>query len=60
VSVISDPVDALDRDQIILNEVYHSILVDPQPVIVATVEGFRRYGLSANRATATPIARIPA
>ena len=35
-------VNALDRDQVILNEVYHSVLADPEPVIVATVEGFRR------------------
>jgi hypothetical protein len=38
----SDTVDAFDRDQIILHDVYDSVLAGPQPVIVAAVEGFRR------------------
>jgi hypothetical protein len=42
VSDVSDPVDALDSDQVILNEVHHSERSGPQPVIVAAVEGFRR------------------
>ena len=40
--LVSDTVDAFDRDQIILHDVYDSVLADPQPVIVAAVEGFRR------------------
>ena len=40
--LVSDTVDAFDRDQIILHDVYDSVLADPQSVIVAAVEGFRR------------------
>jgi len=38
----TDTVNALDRDQIIIDDVHHPVLADPQPVIAATVEGFRR------------------
>jgi hypothetical protein len=38
---VSDTVNTLDRDQIII-DVHHLVLADPQPVIAATVEGFRR------------------
>ncbi len=54
----SDTIDALDRDQIALHDVHHSVLADSQPVIVTTVEP-GGYGLSASRTTAAPIARIP-
>ena len=39
-SPVSDTVNALDRDQVIINDVHHPVLTDPQPVIAATVEGF--------------------
>jgi hypothetical protein len=40
--LVSDTVDAFDRDQIILHDVYDSVLAGLQPVIVAAAEGFRR------------------
>jgi hypothetical protein len=41
-SGVSDTVDALDRDQVILNDLHHPIRADPKSVIVATVEASRR------------------
>jgi hypothetical protein len=57
--LVSDTVDAFDRDQIILYDVYDSVLAGPQPVIVAAVEASGGYGFSANRITAALIVRIP-
>jgi len=34
-------IDALDRDQVIINDVHHLVPADPQPVMAASVEGFR-------------------
>ena len=41
-AALSDTVDTFNRDQVILNDVYHSVMADPQPVIIAAVEGIRR------------------
>jgi hypothetical protein len=41
-SGVSDTVDALDRDQVILNDVHHPVRADPKSVLVATVEAPRR------------------
>lgn len=38
--LVSDTVDALDCDQVILNDVHDPVLADSQPVIVTAVECF--------------------
>ena len=37
-----DTINAFNCDQVIINDVHHPVLADPQPVIAATVEGFRQ------------------
>jgi hypothetical protein len=37
-----DTVDALDGDQLIINDVHHAVQANSQPVIVAAVKGLRR------------------
>lgn len=57
--LMSDTVDAFDRDQIILHDAHDSVLAGPQPVMVAAVEGFRRVRVLSYRITAALIVRIP-
>ena len=57
--VISYAVDPFDGDDVTVYHVEDPVPADAEPMVPAPVEPLRRIRVTANAATATPIARMP-